>query len=329
MTVIGYTALTLADWARRLDPNGKVDKIVEILNQQNPILDDMLLIEGNLPTGHKHTIRTGLPAVAWRLLNYGVKPSKSTTKQVTDNCGMLETYSEVDKKLAELNGNTPEFLLSESSAFMEAMNLEMADTLFYGNTDKKPAAFIGLAPRYSKKTRENKDVEDTADYVIDAGGTGNKCTSIWLTVWGQNSLFGVFPKGSKAGLQMENKGQVTLEDADGGRYEGYRTHYSWDLGFTVRDFRQVVRIANIDTTKLAEMDLVGCMVEALEKVYNLSAGRPVFYANRRVLTAVRNQIRKTENVHLTLQDVGGKKVTHFDDVPVRRVDAIVNTESAI
>ena len=82
MATIGGTAYTLADWASRLDNQDKVAAIVELLSQNNEILDDMLWMEGNLPTGHKTTVRTGLPSATWRLLNYGVALSKSTTAPV-------------------------------------------------------------------------------------------------------------------------------------------------------------------------------------------------------------------------------------------------------
>ena len=88
---------------KRLDPDGDVPLIAELLNQTNEILDDMQWKEGNLPTGHRITMRTGLPTVAWRLLNNGITPSKSTTAQIDEQCGMLEAWSEVDKDLAELN----------------------------------------------------------------------------------------------------------------------------------------------------------------------------------------------------------------------------------
>src|SRR5215469_18727399 len=90
-------AITYADWARRVDPDGKVALIVELLSQTNEILDDMLVREGNLPTGHRTTVRTGIPSATWRLFNYGVPTTKSTTAQITDSCGMLETYSVVDE----------------------------------------------------------------------------------------------------------------------------------------------------------------------------------------------------------------------------------------
>ena len=64
-----------------------------ILVRPNEILDDAVFIEGNLPTGHRVTIRTGLPPVYWRSLNQGVPRSKSMTAQVDETIGMLEAYS--------------------------------------------------------------------------------------------------------------------------------------------------------------------------------------------------------------------------------------------
>lgn len=87
MAALGTSVLTLSDWAKRLDPQGKVPSIVELLSQTNEILDDMLWREGNLPTGHRINCRTGLPTVAWRLLNAGVQPSKSTTSQIDEAVG--------------------------------------------------------------------------------------------------------------------------------------------------------------------------------------------------------------------------------------------------
>jgi hypothetical protein len=93
MSTIG-TKVNLQDHASRLDPNGKVAKIVEVLNQVNDILQDLVFIEGNLPTGHKTTIRSGLPEATWRQLNYGVQPKKSKTVSVTDTCGIIAQLSE-------------------------------------------------------------------------------------------------------------------------------------------------------------------------------------------------------------------------------------------
>ena len=319
---------TLSDVAKRMDPDGKVDSIVELLSETNEILEDMTFIEGNLPTGHKTTIRSGLPSATWRKLNYGVQPSKSSTVQVTDSCGMLEAYAEVDKALVDLNGNTAEFRLTEDRAFLEAMNQEMADNVFLGDTDVDPEKFMGLGPRFDDTTAQN------GGNILLGDGAGSDNTSIWLVVWGPNTAHGIYPKGSMAGFQHEDKGQETLEDAAGGRYEGYRTHYKWDMGLTVRDWRYVVRIANIDVSNLTKdaasgSDLVDLMIQAIELIPNIGMGRPVFYCNRGTRSFLRRQIKNDSNINLELDEIAGKQVVTFDGIPVRRCDAILDTESTI
>lgn len=326
MAIKSTNALTLADHAKRMDPDGKIPAIVELLSQTNPILTDMVYVEGNLPTGHRTTIRTGLPAAAWRLLNYGVQPSKSTTAQVTDSCGMLEAYAEVDKALADLNGNTNAFRLSEDQAFLESMNQQMAETLFYGDTRINPQRFTGLSARYNDLTAKN------AQNIIDAGGTGSNLTSIWLVVWGTNTVHGIFPKGQAAGLSHKDKGEVTLEDAEKGKYEGYRTHYKWDNGLTVRDWRYVVRIANIDTTKLGADDgpnLATLMVQALHRIPNLQMGNAVFYMNRDAAEYLDIQATEKASLAISVKETEGVWWTSFRGVPVRTCDALLSTESQV
>ncbi len=329
MAAISATNPTLLDVSKRLDPDGKIDMITEMLAETNEVLEDMTFIEGNLPTGHKTTIRSGLPTATWRKLNYGVQPSKSRTVTVTDSAGMLEAYAEVDKALADLNGNTSEFRVSEDSAFLESMNQTMADKLFYGDTDTDPEQIMGFGPRFNDLSAEN------ADNIIDAGGTGSDNHSIWLVVWGANTVHGIYPKGSMAGFQHQDLGEVTLEDAAGGKYQGYRTHYKWDTGLTVRDWRYVVRICNVDNSLLSKDastggDLIDLMVQALELVPNLGMGRPAFYVNRTVRSFLRRQISNKTNVNLTMEEVAGKKVVAFDGVPVRRCDGLLNgTEARI
>ena len=201
---------TLLDVTKRLDPNGKIDTIAEILNETNEVLSDMVWVEGNLPTGHRTTVRTGLPTPTWRKLYGGVQPTKSTTAQITDSCGMLEAYAEVDKALADLNGNTAAFRLSEDRAHIEGINQEFVSTLFYGNEGTEPEAFTGFAPRFNSLSAANSE-----QIIQNAGIEGSDNASIWLIVWGQNTVHGIYPKGSVGGLKQEDKGQVTIENVDG------------------------------------------------------------------------------------------------------------------
>lgn len=321
---------TLLDFAKRLDPDGKIDAIAELLTQTNEVLEDMSWVEGNLPTGHRTTVRTGLPAPTWRKMYGGVVPSKSRTAQITDNCGMLEAYAEVDKALADLNGNASAFRLSEDRGHIEGMNQEFASTLFYGNEGTEPEAFTGFAPRFNSTTAEN------GSNVIKGNSDDDDCTSIWLVCWGPNTVHGIIPKGSMAGLQMTDLGQVTAGDATNGYYEAYRTHYRWDLGLTVRDWRYVVRIANVEIDALTKDsstssdDLIDLMTQALELVPSLSMARPVFYCNRTIKSFLRRQImNKVASSTLTMDQVGGKHILNFAGVPVKRCDALLNTEDRL
>jgi hypothetical protein len=329
MALLSANNPTLIDVASRLDPNLNIDKIVEMLSATNPILNDMTFMEGNLPTGHKTTVRTGLPSVTWRKLYGGVQPSKSTTAQVTDSCGMLEAYAEVDKALADLNGNAAAFRLSEDKAFIEAMSQEMAQTLFYGNESTEPEAFTGFAPRFNSLTSQN------ADNIVNASGSGSDNTSIWLVVWGPNTCHGIYPKGSTGGVQMRDLGEVTVENVDGasGRAQMYRSHYRWDCGLTVRDWRYIVRIANIDVSDLTTLantkNLITWMIQAAERIPSFGAGRAAFYCNRNIREKLRLGILEKISTNLTFETVAGKRVMMFDEIPVVRTDAILSTEAAV
>lgn len=330
MSTLSAIHPTLLDFANTLGPDNKVARIIEILNQTNEILDDAVSIQGNLPTGHMSHTRTGIPAPTWRKLYGGVQPSKSSVVKTVDTCGMLEAYAEVDKALADLNGNTTAFRLQENMPILEGFNQEVASSLFYANEATEPEAFTGFAPRFNSLSAEN------AQNIINASGDSDY-TSVWLIVWGAGRCHLIYPQGSQGGFHMEDKGQQTVESVDGagGRMEAYRTHYRWDVGLALPDWRQVVRIANIDSAALTKgaatgADLVDLMTQALEQVNDLNAGKAAFYCNRKVKSFLRRQMaNKLVNSTLNMENIAGKHVLTFDGVPVRRCDQISNAETAV
>lgn len=334
MSVLATTNPTLLDLAKRSDPDGTIADLVELLNQVgDDVLTDMGWQEGNLPTGHRTTMRTGLPTPTWRKINQGVQPSKSTTAQITFNTGMLEAYAEVDKALADLNGNTAAWRMSEEQGHIEGMKQEMVNTLFYGNEGSEPEAFTGLSPMFNSLSASVPSSRN----IIDAGGTGTDNASIWLVVWGPNTIHGIIPKGSNAGLQMRDLGEVTIENADGngGRMQGYRSHYRWDAGLAVRDWRYAVRICNIDKSLLTVDASTGAklpdlMFQALETVQSVTSGRAVFYMPRTVLTKLRQQSAdRVKNSVLTIEDVGGVLRNSFGGVTIKRVDQLSSDEARV
>jgi hypothetical protein len=296
----------------------------------------MAIQEGNLPTGNRTTIRTGLPTATWRLLNYGVVPTKSITTQVDDSCGMLEIYNEVDKDLAELSNNTSAWRMSEAQGAIEGMNQQMATALFYGAQATNPEQFTGFAPRYTGFRKATPVTTEINYNCITNQATGGSATntSIWLVVWGPNTVFAFYPKGSSGGgIKHEDLGEVTLFDSQTipGRFQGYRDHFQWKLGLAVRDWRYVVRVCNIDTAVMSSS--VATVVESMIKAYyaipNIGAGNAVWYMNNLVASNLQLQARSQPNLALSYDEYMGKRITSFMGIPIRRVDAIVNTEAAV
>lgn len=328
---------TLHDFMMALDKDDVVTTLGELLNQTNRLLDDMTFVEGNLLTGHRFAIRTGLPSPTWRKLYQGVQPSKSTRAQVTASTGMLEDYAEVDKALADLNGNSASFRLSEDAAFIEGFNQKVNQALVYEDEANTPEAITGIMPHFNDLNA------GTGDQILDAGGTGSDNASILLIGWAPNTVYGIFPKGSKVGLQHKDLGEVTAtaKTATGtdGMYQVYRSHYRWDLGLVVQDYRYVVRIANIDRSLLGPDPTVAgytgavledLMFEALELLPSLENCRPVFYMDRTILTKLRQQLPKmTKGSTLMMADHGGRRVSEFQGVPIQRMDQMRVDEARV
>lgn len=332
MSTLNATSPTLLDLAKRLDPDGSTANVVEILNQYNEVLDDAVAVEANSITGHRTTTRTGIPLPTWTKLYQGVQPTKSTTAQVTDSFGILGNYSRVAKDLVDLAPNGAAFRLSEDKPVLEGMAQEMAQTLFYGSEKTAPEEFTGLAPRYNSLTAENG-----IDNIINAAGAQSDNTSIWLIVWGDQTMHTIFPKGSKAGVTQEDRGQQTMQNSlgttDGALWEAYLTHYQWKMGFSLRDWRYAVRICNIDVSDLTTLAntklLVQWMTMATERIPSFNNGRAAFYLNRNIREKLRLGILEKITTQLTWETVAGKRVMSFDGIPVRRVDQLVNNEAVV
>lgn len=346
MATIAAASLTFLDWAGRRGPDDKIASIIELLSQTNEIFLDMRVKEGNLTTGNMSTVRTGLPQGTWRQLYQGIQPTKSTVAQITDTAGNLEATSEVDIGLADLNGDAAATRLTEVPAFMEGLTQQIAGTLFYGSQVSNPERFTGLAPRYNTVNTANAQ---SAANVLDAGGTGNNNTSIWIVTWGDMTCHGFFPKGSQVGLQHQDLGKQQHWNPDQSVYWVYMDWYKWQLGLTVKDWRYVVRIANIDVPSLqgaSAPNLINLLVRAMYRLpttkssmtavqtsdaptINAAMGQTVIYCNRDVRVWLDLQAQNKSNVLLQQGQFQGMPITTFRGVPVRTCDAILSTEARV
>ena len=337
MATLSTTMPTMLDWAKTRDPDGKTAKIIEMLSQTNAILQDAAVKEGNLQTGERVTIRTGLPTSYYRMINAGTPPSKATTAQVTENAAMLEGRSHVDVKQANLEGDVNAYRLQMAQAHMESMAQAQATTFIYGSA-ANPEEYVGLANRYNDTSAAN------GDNIIDAGGTGSDNMSIWLIGWSTNTIYTIFPKGSKAGLSHEDLGIDDVDDSDGNPFRAYKDLFQWDNGLVVADWRYGVRIANIDNSDLvgltgtqattAATAIHKLMSRAIDHLPSITSVRPAFYVNRTLASHLRVMALDTSNAAVMIEqglNQFGKTIHQmtFLGIPVRLVDTLTVAEAQV
>lgn len=303
--------------------------VIELMNQSNDCLNDIPWMEANQTDGHLTRIRTGLPDVYWRRLYQGTPPSKSAWSQVKEGCGLLEAIMELDLEETRLYGDKARtFRLSEGQAFTESMRQKVAHTLFYGDNSASPDEFNGLAKRYPAKDSPN---------VLDAGGTSGNMTSLYLISWGANAVHGIYPKGSQGGLEHKDLGEYMAVDEDGRKFEVAGDKYNWRCGLAVRDWRAVVRLANVPVANLGKrkgesgfIDLQALTVQAKNRMPQYLRDKAVWYCNQDVLTALELQSTDAGNVHLVYGDMfNSRAIPSLHGRPVRQCDALSSSESAI
>lgn len=338
--------LNQAELIKRLDPQGNVADIAEVLNESNEILQDVPFKEGNLPTGDEQTIRTGLPSVYWRQLNRGVPASHSTVATVQETTALMEARAEVDEQVIKLNGYDAKFLFQEEKAFIESMGQKLAHEYFYGNRLKTAEGFSGFATRYSTT---NLSKAQCAKNVIDCGGksTAKRLTSIYLVAWG-DQVYSPYPKGTKLGLDTKDLGYGLIEDDQHNKFLGHTTIYDWHVGLMVKDWRHVVRLCNIDVDELYSgsgigsgevktgNNLIMMLNNAIALIPANVRGKIKMYMNSDIHAGLNNlAVRTQSNVIATMNLVNkgefGKEGawSTFAGVPMRQVDQIVNTEAHV
>jgi hypothetical protein len=325
MATLG-TRYNLADYFASRDPDGGAAKITRILKQTNEIIDDMLWMEGNLPTGHQATIETGMAATAFRKFNQGVATSKGSVSKVTFETHQLARRSEIDEDLANLGGDLAGARMNNAEGHFEQMARDFAYRLMYGSDDGE--GFAGFAEYCSADTGLNN-----SQNVVDGLGSGSDNTSVYFVGWGRG-CFGIHPKGTAPGVRHKDLGLRDALDADNNPFQAYVDEWKWDAGLAIPDWQYVVRIANIDVSDLvantgsARTRLLDKFTEAAYK-WPSTPEKGAIYCNRDILTALHQGATERAGSTLTVDNVDGKPVVKWLGTPIRRVDALLNTEAHI
>jgi hypothetical protein len=330
MATIGNGNLTMLDMAKRTDPTGTVAPLIEQLAQTNPIVEDAVVKEGNLPTGTRITRRTSLPTVATRRFNQGTAASKSTTEQTDEVCTMIDGFSIVDCALAKLNGDEAAYRASEDAAWAEAFSQKLNTLAVYSDLATNPDAIQGLIPRLNATSGN-----PYASQIIkaDATASGNDQTSILLVGWGDKQVHLVTPKGQGTGLVREDLGKLPTLDASNNPFTAWQTHFTWNFGIAVEDYGFFVRACNIDTSAWkadlsAGADLPMVLEQMITRYKNPAIGKPVFYLHRDTFTMLQMQLAKKYALN-AIQYFPGERFARFRGIPIKFADCMTKTESVV
>ena len=323
----GTGLATLYDIAQTLgQTNALLQNVVELQAQTNEIWQVLPFKPCNKSTMEVVPLRTALPEVAWRMINKGTKPTKSSMAQASFTCGALEAMAQIDERIMQLNKGSNAFRMNENRAHQESMSQMMSQSVFYGDEKINPATFTGLSAFYYSKANQDPVY---ADQIIDAGGTGDNLTSLWIVTFAPDTVYGIHPEGIPGGYKYKDNGRVPVNDEKGGKYYAYESQFNWDMGLCIRDPRYVVRLANIDYTDTDSTTFRNKLIEAYNQIHNVDHGRTVILCNRKVQTYLAIMATNAKNVDLRFDEFAGKKVTHFWTSPILMNDAILMTESQL
>jgi len=228
------TALEIVKRANAPDPF----KIIELMRLTNEMLIDVPAYEANSATINVALQRDIVPMGQHRIYNRGVGKVATQTKPIRDRIAMIAAYSDVDASMLEHSGNKTAAMMSEAAGIIKGMGLTQAETLIYGD-ENKDDEFAGLISRRNALDGKN---------VINAGGTGNELTSIYMVAIGKDLFHLLYPKGSTSvGVTREDRGLVDVPDprTPGTEYPVYRNYFTAQYGIAVIMPDAVKRIANI------------------------------------------------------------------------------------
>ncbi len=308
---------TLADLAKETF-NKKVLSIAEILAERTPVIRTAMMVEANSLTSHVFDTRATEPGGTFTAFNEGIPYESSQVDQEEEPMATCESLAAIDERILRKSPSPYKTRAQRERSFIAGMGKTFEEKFFYGNLATDPKTFNGLATKY-----------DAAgdDQVIDEGGSGSDCTSIFLVEWGWDTVYLIFPTGSKTvGIRTDNLGRQLISDGTNS-FPAYVSHFIWEAGLVIADPDAVQRIASIETSGTANIFDYKNMITAINKLPG--RGRPVGYCSRSSMTQMDIDVASKTNLYLTIDIAYGKKTTHFREVPIFRADQISETETAL
>lgn len=330
-------ALTLADYESMVSDKDVSRKVlIHTIRDYMPFFDQGVILPANNGDSDKGQIVTKYPEGQLRGYNESWDAEEALGASARYTSSMVRTRSVVDLALYNTRkpGEREAWRLRKDQAFMRGLARRTVRRVFYGDPKTDPRDCMGLANIVVPTS------EAFGGRCINAGGTtSGKQTDIWLVNWDPANIYMFYPQGGEGpGLSVDDMGEQYVQDKNGKSYRALVTEFGWDLGVAAYDPESVVRICNVDTSKLSKKnttsgapDLIDLMTQALEMLPDDASGRIAFYMNDTIRSVLRRQMQNKDNAFLTWAEIAGRKVLSYGDTPIHKLgsDVIGNTGNAL
>ena len=327
MSTITYSNLTLSEQIKQIGPDGMTMDVVNTLIEENEILKDAVFEEANEGFSNLGVKVLELPTIGARRINDGASGGVVKSERHREVVQILEARPGYDKLLLDSQNNPQTARKNQVMGFVEAMAQAQADAIIYGNNDTDADEIDGLTTRYNLSTLSN---------VTKAGGSGSDTTSLWMVEWRPDRCKMIYPRGaSSCGIVHEDKGeQVLTNSTSGKRYDGYEDMLRVSFGLDILDDDCIQRLVNIESAADAESGAImssGVMnlLIAAKNRLPKKGKNAVIYCNVDILTQFEILADNRLLGCWRTQDVFGDAVLMYKNMPIRVVEAILSTETAL
>lgn len=332
--------LTMADLAAQLESANKLTAeraIIDLALERNDIIKDLPFQAANNGDTNITHYRIKLPDAVWGRIYKGVRSSKGAWATSRNVASTLKSKMEFADELYRKSPDRDSFIRRHAGSHVDAMMMEMAQMLIYGDLKDNPDGFNGLMKYYDRHTSNND--KEPAFNVINAGGSKD-FASILLVGWGGDSTYCFFPQGeSGGGVRVGDMSPRDLRDPDdpSATIEGWVQYFYWSLGLDVVDWRKNGRICNIDrTAHQGSGDLKDPAGKFFQRLDSLTARvdetgtrqvlymDPIVWEQAKVFAGV-----LTRQNAVTEQNLNGHRVLTLNGLPVRICKAMNVTETQV
>lgn len=328
---------TLAEILKQRAKDGSTMPLIDVLSGRYPLLEEGYWTQANGDTIHEFSqIATESYGAAVRL-NEGTPATAVVTKTVQEELMLLEDRMWIDTRQFEISPNAVQFRIQKEQQHFKGLIKSFHYTFFskkdptgkqWGIKSLDMSQIDGLGARYNKLAD---------DSVVSLGGSGSKLNSIWIVKWGPDAVSLLYPRNVGKTLRIQDLMIQPMHDSNGNRFEAVMTKFSWYFGLMIADPRCVKRLCNISnsgasvTTSFDGSGTKGeeMLIDLVEALPGGDTSNVAIYVGPKVMAQIRKRINSKSNLYFAPANVWGREMITFQDIPVVRVDALRDDETAI